>query len=84
MTRRRPLRLAVIGAGARSGIALHAVESGDGAIVAVADPSETARERAAERFGSPLIVSGHRELIAAVAAFTILQFRMQKRWVNYV
>ena len=52
---RRPLRLAVIGAGARSEIAAHAVESGDGVIVAVADPSATARERAAAEFGADVM-----------------------------
>jgi predicted dehydrogenase len=61
---RRPLRLAVIGAGARSEIAAHAVESGDGVIVAVADPSAAARERAAAEFGATQLFPGHRELIA--------------------
>ncbi|WP_348787358.1 Gfo/Idh/MocA family oxidoreductase [Leifsonia sp. NPDC080035] len=64
MTAERPLRLAVIGAGARSEIAEHAVRSGDGSIVAVADPSAAARDRAAERFGTTRLFAGHRELIA--------------------
>ena len=61
---KRVLRLAVIGAGARSEIARHAVESGDGSIVAVVDPSPAARERAAETFGAGATYAGHRELIA--------------------
>lgn len=65
MTAARPLRLALIGAGARSEIAQHVVESGDGAIVAVADPSGAARERAAARFGSPALFATHGELIAS-------------------
>ncbi|KRC50712.1 oxidoreductase [Leifsonia sp. Root227] len=61
-----PLRLAVIGVGARSYIAGHAVDSGAGVIVAVADPSATARARAAEAFGDQLTAfPGHRELIEA-------------------
>ena len=61
-----PLRLAVIGVGARSYIASHAVESGAGVIVAVADPSEAARKRAVEAFGDQLTAyPGHRELIGA-------------------
>ncbi|WP_082518972.1 Gfo/Idh/MocA family protein [Leifsonia sp. Leaf336] len=64
---RRPLRLAVIGAGARSEIAAHALESGDGVIVAVADPSATARERAAAEFGAGQLFAGHRELIASAS-----------------
>jgi predicted dehydrogenase len=61
---KRVLRLAVIGAGARSEIAHHAVESGDGRIVAVVDPSPAARERAAGTFGAGATYAGHRELIA--------------------
>lgn len=61
-----PLRLAVIGVGARSYIAAHAVESGAGVVVAVADPSEAARARAVESFGEQITAfSDHRELIAA-------------------
>ncbi len=67
-TAARPLRLAVIGAGARSEIAGHAVEAGDGVIVAVADPSAAARDRAAEQFGAAAqLFPGHRELIAGAA-----------------
>ncbi|WP_029947980.1 Gfo/Idh/MocA family protein [Leifsonia aquatica] len=62
----RPLRLAVIGVGARSSIAAHAVESGAGTIVAVADPSAAARERARTTFGDHIVAfPGHRDLIAA-------------------
>ncbi|MEY9854269.1 putative dehydrogenase [Leifsonia sp. EB41] len=61
---KRVLRLAVIGAGARSEIAHHAVESGDGRIVAVVDPSPSARERAAATFGAGATFAGHRDLIA--------------------
>ncbi|WP_295118939.1 Gfo/Idh/MocA family protein [uncultured Leifsonia sp.] len=62
-----PLRIAVIGAGARSEIAAHAVTAGEGVIVAIADPSAAARERAAVEFGRPRLFAGHRELIAAVS-----------------
>lgn len=64
----RPLRLAVIGAGARAEIAAHVVESGDGVIVAVADPSAAARRRAAEQFDSAQLFAGHQELIAGAGA----------------
>ncbi len=65
MTTGRPLRLAVIGAGARSGIARHAIESGEARIVAVADPSPAARERAAAAFGATGLYADHRELISS-------------------
>lgn len=59
-----PLRLAVIGMGARSYIAEHAVRSGAGAIVAVADPSEAARERGRASHGEDVqLFAGHRALI---------------------
>jgi predicted dehydrogenase len=62
----RPLRLAVIGAGARSNIALHAVTAGSGTIVAVADPSAASRERARASFGDrAALFSDHRELLAS-------------------
>jgi predicted dehydrogenase len=63
---RTPLRLAVIGMGARSYIAQHAVTSGAGRIVAVADPSEAARERGRASHGDDVrLFPGHRELIAS-------------------
>ncbi|WP_431280265.1 Gfo/Idh/MocA family protein [Leifsonia poae] len=63
---RRQLRLAVIGAGARSSIAQHAVDSGSGAVVAVADPSEASRERARASFGAGVaLFLDHRELLAS-------------------
>ncbi|MFF1877494.1 Gfo/Idh/MocA family protein [Leifsonia sp. NPDC058230] len=62
----RTLQLAVIGAGARSGIAQHAVRSGSGTVVAVADPSEASRERARASFGDRVaLFSDHRELLAS-------------------
>lgn len=70
MSGMRPLRFAVAGAGARAAIALHAVQSGEGRIVAVVDPSPAARERSAERFGPAHTFAGHRELLAAVTAGT--------------
>ncbi|MFF1572325.1 Gfo/Idh/MocA family protein [Leifsonia sp. NPDC058292] len=63
---RTPLKLAVIGVGARSYIAQNAVTSGAGAIVAVADPSEAALERARASYGDGVrLFRGHRELIAS-------------------
>jgi predicted dehydrogenase len=63
---RRMLRLAVIGAGARSSIAQHAVTTGSGIVVAVADPSAVSRERARTSFGDhAALFSDHRELLAS-------------------
>lgn len=62
------LRLAVVGAGARSVIARHAVESGAGRIVAVVDPGESARLRGIEAFGCDAAFASHDELVAASAA----------------
>ncbi len=60
----QPLRLAVIGVGARSSIAQHAVRSGEGTLVAAVDPSPAARERVRETFGDAVrLFPGHRELV---------------------
>lgn len=59
------LRLAVVGAGARSAIARHAVEDGSARIVAVVDPGERARRRGCEAFGCDVAFASHEELIAA-------------------
>jgi predicted dehydrogenase len=62
----RTLRLAVIGAGARSSIAQHAVTTGSGIVVAVADPSAASRERARASFGDQAaLFTDHRELLAS-------------------
>lgn len=61
-----PLRLAVVGVGARASLVQHAVASGRGRVVAFVDPNPAARGRAERLFGPQL--SGyrdHRELIAA-------------------
>ncbi|KKI16977.1 MULTISPECIES: Gfo/Idh/MocA family protein [unclassified Leucobacter] len=62
------LRLAVVGAGARSAIARHAVESGDARIVAAVDPSANARARASASFACEATFETLDELIAAAAS----------------
>ncbi|WP_416443180.1 Gfo/Idh/MocA family protein [Leucobacter sp. HNU] len=62
------LRLAVVGAGARSAIARHALGSGAARIVAVVDPGSNARLRAAEAFECDSAFESHGELIAASAS----------------
>lgn len=61
---RDPLRIAVIGVGARSWIAGIAVERGEGEIVAAIDPSPAARERALTDFGGQVrTFRTHREFL---------------------
>jgi predicted dehydrogenase len=58
------IRLAVIGIGARSNIALHAVDSGAAQVVAVADPDPAAAERAQRMFGDGVeVYTDHTALI---------------------
>jgi predicted dehydrogenase len=58
------IRLAVIGIGARSNIALHAIDSGDALVVAVADPDPAAVERARRLFGDDVeVFTDHTALI---------------------
>jgi predicted dehydrogenase len=60
-----PLRLAVIGAGARASLVRHAVDSGRGRVVAAADPEPAGLNRARTMFGPDIAVyRDHRELIA--------------------
>ena len=60
-----PLRLAVIGAGARASLVLHAVRSGRGRVVAVADPDPAGIARARRMFGHGVTdYPSHRALIA--------------------
>lgn len=62
-------RLAVVGIGARSRIALHAVDAGNAVISAVVDPDPAGLERAQEIFGEgPAHFSSHQDLIDAIAA----------------
>lgn len=68
MTDQEPavLRLAVVGVGARSSLAKHAVDSGRGVVVAFVDPDPAAPARAEHIFGPGLhCYRDHRELIAA-------------------
>ncbi|MDT0157122.1 Gfo/Idh/MocA family oxidoreductase [Microbacterium sp. ARD32] len=61
---REALRLAVVGVGARSSIAQHAVDSGRGRVVAFVDPDPSAALRAERIFGHTLTGYSHqRELI---------------------
>lgn len=61
-----PTRLAVIGVGARSKLALHAVETGQGIVTAAVDPDPAARSRALTLFGSEIrTFERHEELIAS-------------------
>ncbi|MBR7741835.1 Gfo/Idh/MocA family oxidoreductase [Phycicoccus sp. BSK3Z-2] len=58
------LRVAVLGVGERSSIALHAVEGGTATIVAAVDPDLAARRRSVETFGSGVATfASHRALL---------------------
>jgi len=59
-----PFRAAVIGVGARAGLALHVKESGGG-IVAAVDPDPRTRERAVRLFGDVPVFDSVAELIAS-------------------
>jgi predicted dehydrogenase len=61
-----PLRLAVIGIGARASLARHAVDSGRARVVAVVDPASAAVSRAKSLFGPEVVYfPDHRTLISA-------------------
>jgi len=59
-----PFRAAVIGIGARAGLALHVKASG-GAVVAAVDPDPRTRERAARLFGDVPVFESVAQLVAA-------------------
>ena len=59
-----PFRAAVIGVGARAGVALHVKEAG-GTIVAAVDPDERTRARAERLFGGVPMFSSVEELLAS-------------------
>ncbi|GAA1723361.1 hypothetical protein GCM10009809_19040 [Isoptericola hypogeus] len=62
-----PFRAAVIGVGARAGVALHVKEAG-GIVVAAVDPDERTHARAARLFGDVPVFSSVKELLASDVA----------------